>query len=157
MREDRLDYDPTLKPAVLDLFTEIAILEHLIRKWLEPLHLGELNSAEFGVLNFFCRLNKNEERLSGLAWCFQVKIAEISAPVEAMIARGFLAKSNANDPMITVTAAGKAFHAEMVEDLAPVIAPVVAEIASDDLRTAARTLMEIRRTIDNLPERPGPA
>ncbi len=147
------DYNPVLKPVMLDLFTEIAILEHLIRKWLEPLHLGDVDAAEFGVLNFFCRLNKTEERLSGLAWCFQVELSEMSKPVEAMVARGYLAKDNGNDPVVSVTPAGKAFHAELVEDMAPVIAPVVEEIAAEDLRTTARTLMEIRRTLENLPDR----
>ena len=153
MHDTVLDYDPALKPVLLDLFTEVAILEHLVRKRLEPLHLGDVTAAEFGVINFFCRLDKQEERLSGLAWCFQVEIADMARVVDVLAGRGLLSCDDAADPWVRMTAAGTAFHAEMVEDMAPVIAPVVEEIAPDDLRTAARVLMEIRRTLDNLPDR----
>jgi hypothetical protein len=151
--DDDLDYDPALKPVLLDMFTEIAILEHLIRKRLEPSRLGDMNAAQFGVLNFFCRLNKSEERLSGLSWCFQVEEAYMNDIVSSVVARGLLTRDDSNDPWVRVTPLGRQTHAEMVEDMAPDIAPVVAEIAPHDLRTTARTLMEIRRTLDNLPDR----
>jgi hypothetical protein len=151
--DEATEYDPGLKPVLLDMFTEIAILEHLVRKRLEPRKLGDLNAAQFGVLNFFCRLNKSEERLSGLAWCFQVEEPFMREVVAVVAARGLLTLDDAVDPCVRVTAAGRRLHGEMVEDMAPDITPVVAEIAPDDLRTTARTLMEIRRTLDNLPDR----
>ena len=151
--DDARDYDPGMKPVLLDMFTEIAILEHLVRKRLEPRRLGALDAAQFGVLNFFCRLNKSEERLSGLSWCFQVDEASMREVVAAVVARGLLTWDDAADPCVRVTLAGRQLHGETVEDMAPDIAPLVAEIAPEDLRTTARTLMEIRRTLDNLPDR----
>ncbi len=153
MTDESGEYDATLKPVLLDLFTEIAIIEHLVRSRFEPRDDYDLSAPQFGVLNFFCRLNKADERLSGLAWCFQVDVEPMRETVETMVRLGFLETDQAPDPCVRVTEAGRHEHASRVETMAPDIAPVVAEIDEKDLRITARTLMEIRRTLDNLPDR----
>ena len=150
---DAIEFDPALGPVLLDLFTEIAILEHLVRTRLEPKSYYSLSAAQFGVLNFFCRLNKSEERLSGLAWCFQVEVAAMRSTVESLVELGYVEADAAGDPCVRISAAGREKHAVMVDSMAPDIAPVVAEINPEHLRITARTLMEIRRTLDNLPDR----
>lgn len=151
--DEPVDYDPALKPVLLDLFTEVAIIEHLVRSRFEPRDYYDLSAPQFGVLNFFCRLNKGEERLSGLAWCFQVDVDSMRATVVSLIERGFIQADDASDPCVRVTAAGRQKHEMLLENMAPDIAPVVAEIDAQDVRITARTLMEIRRTLDNLPDR----
>jgi DNA-binding MarR family transcriptional regulator len=151
--EQQVDYDPALKPVLLDLFTEIAILEHLVRTRLEPKDFYDLTAAQFGVMNYFCRLNKAEERVSGLAWCFQVEPQAMHETVGSVVALGYLHWNNETDPCVRITDAGRQKHAEMIESMAPDIAPVVSEIDPDHLRITAHTLMEIRRTLDNLPDR----
>jgi len=151
--DETIHYDPALRPVLLDLFTEIAILEHLVRSRFEPKDYYDLSAAQFGVINFFCRLNKAEERLSGLAWCFQVEVGAMHATVASVVAMGYLAWDNANDPCVRITDAGRAKHEKMVDNMAPDIALAVAEIDAEALRTTAHTLMEIRRTLDNLPDR----
>lgn len=151
--DEPVDYDPALKPVLLDLFTEVAIIEHLVRSRFEPRDYYDLSAPQFGVLNFFCRLNKGEERLSGLAWCFQVDIESMRATVDSLTEQGFLMVDDAADPCVRVTASGRSKHERLLENMAPDIAPVVAEIDAQDLRVTARTLMEIRRTLDNLPDR----
>ncbi len=153
MDEEPVDYDPALKPVLLDLFTEVAIIEHLVRSRFEPREYYDLSAPEFGVLNFFCRLNKSEERLSGLAWCFQVEVESMRETVGTLIERGFMQADDALDPCVRVTESGRRKHELLLENMAPDIAPVVAEIDAHDLRVTARTLMEIRRTLDNLPDR----
>ena len=153
MTDDQIDYDLSLRPVLLDLFTEVAILEHLVRTRLEPKSYYSLSAAQFGVLNFFCRLNKDEERLSGLAWCFQVEVEAMRSTVESLIGLGYVDRDDAADPCVRIADQGREKHALMVDSMVPDIAPVVAEIAPEDLRTTARTLMEIRRTLDNLPDR----
>lgn len=150
---DGRDLDPALKPTLLDLFTEIAILEHLVRTRFEPREYYDLTAAQFGVINFFCRLNKAQERLSGLAWCFQVDVGAMRETVASVVARGFAEWDDADDPWVRVTGSGRAKHRDMIESMAPEIVPVVSEIDPADLRITARTLMEIRRTLDNLPDR----
>jgi DNA-binding MarR family transcriptional regulator len=153
MTDDQIDYDLSLRPVLLDLFTEVAILEHLVRTRLEPKSYYSLTAAQFGVINYFCRLNKSEERLSSLAWCFQVEVEAMRSTVESLMGQGYVDRDDATDPCVRITEQGREKHAVMVDSMAPDIAPVVAEIAPEDLRTTARTLMEIRRTLDNLPDR----
>lgn len=153
MNDEPVDYDPALKPVLLDLFTEVAIIEHLVRSRFEPREYYDLSAPQFGVLNFFCRLNKGEERLSGLAWCFQVDVDAMRETVDTLVQRGFIHADGATDPCVRVTEVGQRKHELLLENMAPDIAPVVAEIDADDLRITARTLMEIRRTLDNLPDR----
>lgn len=153
MSDEPAPFDKALKPVLLDLFTEVAIIEHLVRARFEPRDDYDLSAPQFGVLNFFCRLNKREERLSGLAWCFQVDLVSMRLTVDSLIQMGFLKADDAADPCVRATMAGQRKHAQIVEGMAPDIAPVVAEIDADDLRVTARTLMEIRRTLDNLPDR----
>ncbi len=150
---DQLDYDPALKPVLVNLFTEIAILEHLIRLRFEPKGMDALKTAQFGVLNHFCRLGKHEERLSSLAWCFQVEVDHMHATVDSLVARALLTWDGAADPCVRPTDAGRAAHADMIEDMAPEVAQIVGEIPVEDLRVTARTLVELRRTMDNLPDR----
>lgn len=151
--DDALDYDPALKPVLLDLFTEVAIIEHLVRGRFEPKDYYDLTAAQFGVINFFCRLNKTEERLSGLAWCFQVEIEVMRQTVASLVALGYVQRDAAADPCVRMTDTGREKHANLLDNMAPDIAPVVSEIDPEDLRITARTLMEIRRTLDNLPDR----
>jgi hypothetical protein len=153
MADEQNDYDVSLRPVLLDLFTEVAIIEHLVRSRLEPKSYYSLPAAQFGVLNFFCRLSKSEERLSGLAWCFQVEVEAMRGTVENLVNLGYVDWDDAADPCVCITDKGREKHAVMVESMAPDIAPVVAEIAPEDLRTTARILTEIRRTLDNLPDR----
>lgn len=151
--DDESMYDPALKPVLLDLFTEVAIIEHLVRSRFEPRDYYDLTAAQFGALNFFCRLNKHEERLSGLAWCFQVDVESMRETVDSVVSLGFLQSDNAPDPCVRVTEQGRLKHASLLENMAPDIASVVAEISPEDLRITAKTLIEIRRTLDNLPDR----
>ena len=145
--------DPALRRTLLDLFTEVAILEHLVRTRLGPREYNDVTAQQFGVLNFFCRLNKVEERVSSLAWCFQVDVTAMHQTVASLTDRGFVTWDAAADPCVRVTDAGRDKHAALVDNMAPDIMPVVAEIDPEDLRITARTLTEMRRTLDNLPDR----
>ncbi len=152
MTEDEADADDT-RQMLLDLFTEIAILEHLLRLRFEPRHYKDLSAADFGLLNHFCRLKKTESKLSGIAWSFQVEVAHMRATVEGLAARGLVTVDAETDPCVRITDAGKQAHAETIAEMAPDIAPIMSEFDLEDLKTTTRTLMEIRRTFDNLPDR----
>lgn len=144
--------DEELKKLTLDLFTEIAILEHLIRNR-EPTDLIGLDAAQFGILNYFCRLGQNEARMSLLAWSFQESEERIRDLVGFHQANGWLTVSEETDPCVRPTEAGRAKHAETIMEMAPIFVPVVQDIPREDLETTVRTLMDLRRTFDNLPDR----
>jgi DNA-binding MarR family transcriptional regulator len=145
--------DKSTRKLVLDMFTEIAILEHLIRKRLEPLETGGLTAQQFGVVNYFSRLGKTEEKISTIAWCFQVDIEYMRETVDFLVAEGLLSIDQANDPCVRLTDAGRAHHDETVSSMAPEVLPLLEEFDIEDLRTTTRVLMELRRTMDNLPDR----
>jgi DNA-binding MarR family transcriptional regulator len=147
------DVDPAFKQLTLDLFTEIAILEHLVRNR-EP-EVNGLTAAQFGILNYFCRLGHKEARISFLAWCFQESEARIAELTDSLRANGLIAATQDNDPCITITDAGRAKHEATMKEMAPDFLPIVQDIPREDLEVTVRTLMELRRTLDNLPDRSG--
>lgn len=146
--------DAELRTLTLDLFTEIAILEHLVRNREKDDDEGDgMDAARFGILNYFCRLGHDEARVSLLAWSFQEGEARIRELTGLLADSGYLSVSDEADPCIRVTAAGRDKHAEIIQRMAPAYVPVVSEIPREDLRVTVRTLMELRRTFDNLPDR----
>jgi DNA-binding MarR family transcriptional regulator len=149
-----LDSDnPDTRSMILDLFTEIAILEHLTRERFQPA-AGELDPRQFGVLNFFVRQRKTSEKLSMLAWCFQVEVESMLASVEGLASRKFVEIDWVDgERCIFITAAGRARHEQFMEQAAPDVMELLSEFDADALRTTAETLKELRRTFDNLPDR----
>ncbi|MFM9978941.1 MAG: hypothetical protein ACKVOP_12980 [Sphingomonadaceae bacterium] len=147
--------DPELeqKAVLTDLFTEIAILEHLMRNRLKPRYEGLYSIAEFGLLNYFGRMKRDEDRLSHIAYSFEVSEAEARVPVDSLVARGLFTIDGAPDPCVRMTAAGSTAHADLIKSLAPDVLEIVDGLDPELLRVTAETLKEIRRTVDNLPGR----
>jgi len=144
---------PEVRAMLVDLFTEIAVLEHLLRFRFEPAIDDDLSAADFGVINYFCRLKKSEERVASLAWSFQVDVAAMRATVAGLAARGLVTIDDADNPCVRITDAGRETHIRQIDTMAPDILAVMAEISLDDARVTTATLKEIRRTFDNLPDR----
>jgi DNA-binding MarR family transcriptional regulator len=154
MADEELAYDEPTKLLYLDLFTEIAIIEHLVRERFEPQHFADLRSVDFAVLNYFVRLGKESEKLQTLAWCFQVETVAVRATVTALASRRLVEVDWVDGfECVFVTDAGRAKHAEAVADVAPDILEIMSEFDPADLRITTETLKEIRRTFDNLPDR----
>jgi DNA-binding MarR family transcriptional regulator len=147
------DVDPEQRQVLTDLFTEIAILEHVVRNRFEPDYRGRYTAAEFGLLNFFGRMGRTEDRLSHIAFCFEVSVDEARVPVEALVARGLFTIDVSNDPCVRITEAGREAHTALLDSLAPEVLEIVDGIDPEHLRITAETLKEIRRTADNLPRR----
>jgi hypothetical protein len=139
---------------LLDFFTEIAIVEHLVRKHMETLNHSDFTAAEFGLINYFVRNQRERENKATLAWCFQVSIEEMEPVITALEQRGLLGRiDQGDDQVIGITASGHSAHADAVSMMAPEIAPLMSEFADEDLARAVEVLQETRRTFDNLPER----
>lgn len=139
---------------LLDLFTEIAVVEHLVRNHLGTIEPTGLTAGQFGALNYFIRNNRERERRSILAWIFQVTADEMDVHLNALEERGFIGRiGNGEDQLVGITAAGRAAHADSVRGMAPEIEPLMSEFADEDLEKTVEVLQEIRRVFDNLPER----
>lgn len=154
MAVDELAYHDPTKRLYLDLFTEIAILEHLVRLRFEPKQMADLSAADFGVLNHFTRLDKTQEKLDSLAWCFQVTVPEMRNTISGLAGRRFV-QLDWVDGQETVFIAefGRKIHSEIIADMAPDVVEIMSEFAPSDIEVTVRTLREMRRTFDNLPDR----
>ncbi|MBA2920238.1 hypothetical protein GON01_00870 [Sphingomonas sp. MAH-20] len=139
---------------LLDLFTEIAVVEHLVRNHLGTIEVSGLTAGQFGALNYFIRNNRQQERKSILAWMFQVTVEEMDVHLGALEQLGLVGRIGEGDGQIVgITAAGRSAHAAAVARMAPEIEPLMSEFADEDLARTVEVLQEIRRVFDNLPER----
>ena len=139
---------------LLDLFTEIAVVEHLVRNHIGTIETSGLTAGQFGALNYFIRNNRDQERKSILAWMFQVTVDEMDAHLGPLGKLGLVGRvGDGDDQVIGITAAGRSAHADSVARMAPEIEPLMSEFADEDLEKTVEVLQEIRRVFDNLPER----
>lgn len=143
--------------TLLGLFTEVAILEHLVRVREERVAADDLSTGDFGVLNYFMTNHPDPDSVAGIAWCFQEAEAYTRAKVEGLVLRGLITLSPDtpdNDvAMAMITDIGREAHAQIVARVAPVIQMAVAEIPRESLEITFKTLRDIRLTLDNLPDR----
>lgn len=139
---------------LLDLFTEVAVVEHLCRNFIESAVPIDLTAGEFGALNYFIRNGRERERKAILAWLFQSPMDEMEAHLTALEARGYIRREpDGDDQIIVLTPAGRNGHAEALALMAPEVEPLMSEFADEDLAQTLNTLQEIRRIFDNLPDR----
>ena len=140
--------------VLLNLFTEIATVEHLVRNHIGRLAAAGLDAGQFGALNYFIRNGRQQERKAILGWIFEVTPDEMEVHLQALEQRGFIGRiGEGDDQIIGITAAGRSAHADSVRAMAPDIEPLMAEFADEDLEKTVEVLQEIRRIFDNLPER----
>lgn len=143
-----------MRAMLLDLFTEIAILEHLTRARFTPLTTEDVDARSFGILNYLVRQRKDHEKITMLAWCFQVPDAEMLESVNLLALRKYVEIDwQDGERCVFLTAAGKARHEKFLAEVAPDVLEIVADFDPEHLRITTETLRELRRTFDNLPDR----
>jgi DNA-binding MarR family transcriptional regulator len=146
-----------LQETLLGLFTEVAVLEHLVRTREEKHAEDDLTMGDFGVLNYFMVNHPDPDSVAGIAWCFQEEEAYTRAKIEGLASRNLVTLSpdvvDNSDAMVEITDAGREAHAQIVARVAPDMMMAVAEIPREDLETTFKTLRNIRLTLDNLPDR----
>lgn len=149
-----LDSDePATHGMLLEMFTDISTLEHLVRERLRPAG-GELDAQQFGVINHLVRRKKNSEKLAMLAWYFQVDVPSMTATVEALAKLKYIEIDWVEgDRCVFVTTAGIERHEQFLSTVAPDVTELLSEFDPEALRVTAETLKELRRTFDNLPDR----
>ncbi len=143
--------------TVLHLFTEIAIVEHLLRNRYDRSSPAGMTTGQFGVLSHFIRNGRAEEKMALLAWAFQDSDDYMAEKVASLVQRGLLstrpADSDPADLIVSITDRGRAAHAEALEAIAPEIEQLLEGIPMEDIKTSLKVVQDIRRTLDNLPDR----
>jgi DNA-binding MarR family transcriptional regulator len=149
---------PNDKKTVLHLLTEIAMVEHLLRNRHDKVTPAGMTTGQFGVLTHFIRNEKSRERLSLLAWAFQDDDAYMAQKVTSLVERDLLTTvavegSSSGDLWVEITEAGREAHARAIDEISPEVAQFIEGIDMGEMETALRVIREIRRTLDNLPDR----
>lgn len=148
---------PNDEKTVLNLFTEIAMVEHLLRNRYDKATPAGMTTGQFGVLTHFIRNGKSRERLSLLAWAFQDDDAYMSEKVASLVKRDMLVTTSIEgsneDVWVEITEEGRAAHALALDQIGPEVAQFIEGIDMGDLETSLRVIRDIRRTLDNLPDR----
>jgi hypothetical protein len=145
-----------LQQTMLGLFTEVSILEHLVRMREDRFATDDLQTGDFGVLNYFVLNRQTPDSIAGIAWSFQEEEDYTRSKVEKLARRGLVSLTPEADnlaAMVMITGAGRAAHGQILARIAPEIKMAVAEIPPDALKLTFKTLREIRLTLDNLPDR----
>ena len=149
--------NPVLSKTVLDLFTEVAIVEHLLRTRMERRIDGELNAGQFGILNHLLRTGITSTTGSALAWAFQDADDHMAVKIDSLEAIGLIActpvAGTNDDRLVTVTDEGRLAHARAIEAMSPEVEPLFEGLPLEDVQTSVAVLQEVRRTLDNLPDR----
>jgi DNA-binding MarR family transcriptional regulator len=148
---------PNDEKTVLNLFTEIAMVEHLLRNRYDKATPAGMTTGQFGVLTHFIRNGKSRERLSLIAWAFQDDDAYMAEKVASLVARDMLTtmaiEGSDGDLWVEITEEGREAHARALDEIGPEVAQFIEGIDMGDLETALRVIRDIRRTLDNLPDR----
>lgn len=148
---------PNDEKTVLNLFTEIAMVEHLLRNRYDKATPAGMTTGQFGVLTHFIRNGKSRERLSLLAWAFQDDDAYMGEKVASLVKRDMLVTTSIEgsneDVWVDITDDGRAAHALALDQIGPEVAQLIEGIDMGDLETALRVIRDLRRTLDNLPDR----
>jgi DNA-binding MarR family transcriptional regulator len=146
-----------MQETLLGLFTEVAVLEHLVRSREERHAEDDLTLGDFGVLNYFMVNHPDPDSIAGIAWCFQEEEAYTRAKIEGLASRDLVTLSadtaDNSAAIVMITDVGREAHGQIVAKIAPEIEAAVAEIPREDLETTFKTLRNIRLTLDNLPDR----
>lgn len=148
---------PDDQKTILHLFTEIAKVEHLLRNRYDRSSPAGMTTGQFGILTHFIRNGRAEEKLSLLAWAFQDSDDYMAQKVGSLVQRGLLATrpvdGSNSDLVVAITEAGRTAHAQALAELRPEVEQLLEGLEMDDLKTSLRVVQEIRRTLDNLPDR----
>ncbi len=151
------EMDEDFRETLVGLFTEIAIIEHLMRTRMERLYPDGLESAHFGILNHLLRNSRTPERIDSIAWSFQEELDYTASKIATLESFGFITTTPPGtckgDTVVALTDAGEEARNAALDRMAPDVVELISEIDPDQIRVAHKVLEEIRLTLDNLPDR----
>jgi hypothetical protein len=137
-----------------DLFLEVAIVEHLVRSRADKLPKLQLPVGQLGVLTYFERNACESEQEDMLAWSFQDADDVMAAKVDALVALGHLISEGERPKRkLTITPSGQLARLAAFQMVRDEIAPLTEGVDPADAKTALNVLRELRRTMDNMPDR----
>jgi hypothetical protein len=142
--------------TVVDLFTEIAVLEALVRRRIERGQPEGLSEPQMSILVVLGKGDAQGISRAGLEWLFDGGLPNFADHLAMLVERGLVTVTRAiqcEDDVIAMSPDGANALASAVGTLSQQFEPALDEIETDAMDAALATLREIRRTLDNLPDR----
>jgi hypothetical protein len=136
--------------TVLSLFVEIGRIEPLIEKRVNSIRPAGLDENQLAILSHMIGVGPKGETRASLQWAMVGMDGRFDTEVDRAIELGLVAINNDH---IVVTPLGKTAQESAVVSLSPDFEQLLREIPIEQIEIARATLREIRRTLDNLPDR----
>jgi hypothetical protein len=136
--------------TVLNLFIEIGRIEPLIEKRLSTTRPAGLDENQFVLLSHMVGVGESGETRASLKWALQGTGCDIDIEVARAVDHGWMV---APGDRVAITAFGQQTHENAVISLSPEFEQLLRDMPIEELESARKTLCEIRRTLDNLPDR----
>jgi hypothetical protein len=137
--------------TVLNLFTEIGKIEPLIQKRVNTARPAGLDENQFVILNHMIGVGAAGDTRAGIVWALDSLGHDINSDIDQAVERELL--QDVGEDRLFVTALGQETHEKAVKTLSPGFEQLLGDLSIEELESARNTLREIRRTLDNLPDR----
>jgi len=137
--------------AIFDVFTEIGIINQLVRSAIESALPGKLRNSHFGVMTHFSR-RPQEISPGHLAKAFQVTNAAMTNTLGKMLNWGYVDirkdPKDSRAKLVKMTEAGRQAHLEAAVAIYPVMRQMLDRVDLPVLLALEPGLKHIRETLD---------
>ena len=138
-------------PPVFRFFTEIGIIEQLIRAKLERVLPDGMKISQFAVLNHLVRL-PGEWSPARLASAFQVTRAAMTNTLQRLESRGLIKieadPGDGRGKLISLCQTGRDMREKCIGNISPFLAEMEKEFSEQDFLGALPFLEELRNYLD---------
>lgn len=142
---------PPRDPAIIALFSEIVMVETLVRTRLSRVLPRGMELSHFMVLNHFARLG-GEKTPAQLARVFRVTRGAMSNTVSRLDAAGWVHVrpdwEDGRRKWVSISPAGRAARDQAVTAITPVFDDVVAKTGIERMRAALPVLRSLREFLE---------
>ncbi len=132
-------------------FTEIGIIEQLIRAKVECVLPDGIKISQFTLLNHLVRL-QGQWSPARLASAFQVTRAAMTNTIQRLESRGLIKievdPGDGRGKLVSLNSAGRKMHAKCVNNLGPLISDLEKEVGANRFLDALPFLEELRCYLD---------
>lgn len=140
------------RPDLTDFFTDIAIIEQLVRTLRERRLPPGLSTAGFGLINHMVRTGQETASPAALARALQVTRGAVTGVLHKLTAEGFVTlepdPKDGRGKKVRITPAGLAARETALASLAPLVARFEAEIDVEAIRRVHPVIREVRDYLD---------
>jgi len=142
---------PTDEATLFVFFNEIGIISQLTSVLFERSLPDGLNSSQFGVLNWFARVD-SEASPGRLATAFQVTGGAMTNTLKKLADKGLVKiepdASSGRKKRVTITAKGVAMREKAIASAGPMLQEIAEEFSVGKIAKQLKELQKIRQYLD---------